>query len=106
MINVEFNPIEHEVTVKGHAGYDEEGKDIVCASASALLYTIKHSLEKAVEMLENDTLKLSVKKGDASIRCTPKAEYEANVDVIFWTVLNGFEALAEGFPEYVTLTIK
>ncbi len=26
-------------TVKGHAGYDEEGRDIICAAVSAICYT-------------------------------------------------------------------
>lgn len=105
MIEVKFNPIKHEVSVKGHANFDEEGKDIVCASASTLLYTIKTCLEKGEEMLQEGSLKLSVKKGKAKVSCVPKESYEGNVDVIFWTVLNGFEALAEAYPDYVTLII-
>ena len=34
-----------EVTLSGHAGFDEEGKDIVCAAASTLLYTAIGALE-------------------------------------------------------------
>ena len=26
--------------IKGHAGYDEEGRDIVCAAASSLVYAL------------------------------------------------------------------
>lgn len=106
MINVEFKPLKHEISIKGHANFAEEGKDIICASASALLYTVKASLEKASEMVQEGTLKITVKKGNAKVKCVPKEAYEGNVDVIFWTVLNGFEALAEAYPDHVTLTIK
>ena len=34
---------------KGHAGYAEEGQDIVCAAVSALIITTVNSLEKFTE---------------------------------------------------------
>lgn len=34
------------VTIEGHAGYAENGKDIVCAGVSALTQTLIYSIEK------------------------------------------------------------
>ena len=34
---------------KGHAGYAEEGQDIVCAAVSALIITTVNSLEEFTE---------------------------------------------------------
>ena len=34
------------VEVKGHAGYDEYGKDIVCAAVSVLTVNMANSVEK------------------------------------------------------------
>ena len=37
MIKVELK--ENLITIKGHAGYDDKGKDIVCASVSSIVIT-------------------------------------------------------------------
>ena len=34
------------IELKGHAGYDEYGKDIICASASALALNMANSVER------------------------------------------------------------
>ena len=38
-----------EVLFKGHALYDEFGKDIVCASVSSIIYTTINALKKIME---------------------------------------------------------
>lgn len=35
-----------EVVVKGHSGYDEQGKDIVCASVSSIVITSINAIER------------------------------------------------------------
>ena len=35
-----------KIELKGHAGYDDYGKDIVCASASALVLNMANSVEQ------------------------------------------------------------
>ena len=37
MIKVEIK--DNLITIKGHAGYDDKGKDIVCASVSSIVIT-------------------------------------------------------------------
>ena len=39
----------------GHAGYEEEGKDIVCAGASALWFTLLSELQEACDHFETDS---------------------------------------------------
>jgi uncharacterized protein YsxB (DUF464 family) len=36
--------------ISGHAGYDEEGEDIVCAGVSALGYTLINSMEQIAKV--------------------------------------------------------
>ena len=43
MIVVNVN--EEKITLNGHAGYAEPGKDIVCAAVTALVQTMVHSIE-------------------------------------------------------------
>lgn len=37
------------ISLKGHAGYGEEGQDIVCAAVSALVFTTFNSIETFTE---------------------------------------------------------
>jgi uncharacterized protein YsxB (DUF464 family) len=104
MVEITFSAKDFMIKAEGHANSDEEGKDIVCASVSTLLYTLKDSLEHCLMMLETDTLKASVKKGNAFVRCVPKEAYMGNIEMIYWVILNGCYALAESYPDYVTFT--
>lgn len=53
-------------TSKGHAGYAEEGQDIVCAAVSALVINTVNSLEAFTE----DTFEAEEKDGYVSFRFT------------------------------------
>lgn len=47
MIKISINKKQDlidEITIKGHAGYDESGKDIVCASVSSISITTVNAL--------------------------------------------------------------
>lgn len=106
MINVTFNPKKYQISISGHAGYNMEGNDVVCAAASMLFYTLQRSLQAVkAGMIKPKTLRIKEEPGNSTIKCTPLPQFEANVQVIFFTVLNGFEALMESFPENVKLTI-
>ena len=37
------------VTVKGHAGYDEYGRDIVCSAVSVLTYNLQESINRLTD---------------------------------------------------------
>ena len=43
MIEIEIE--QFKITVKGHSGYDEIGKDIVCAGVSTLAQTLRGELQ-------------------------------------------------------------
>lgn len=52
------------VSVDGHAGYSEMGKDIVCAAVSALTQSLIHSLEA----LTNDNISSTIASGCVNIK--------------------------------------
>ena len=104
MINVEFNPNTYTLDVTGHAEHGKKGEDIVCAAISTLFYSLGESLYKSKNMIEDD-FTFSDEDGNGHIECTPKEEYEANVSLIYWTILNGFELVAENYKENVSLHI-
>ena len=43
---IEVIRLNGEIKIKGHAGYDEPGKDIVCAGVSTLVQTLIQSIEE------------------------------------------------------------
>lgn len=104
MITVVYSPDKRQLRMKGHAGYAEEGKDVICASASMLFYTLCQSLRSMEDSLIKEP-KMQMTKGRAEVSCMPKSEHEGTIDVIFYTVINGYHMLAQQYPEYVNLKI-
>ena len=104
MINITFDPKNLELNMEGHAGAGDKGKDIVCASASMLFYTLSKSLLKSKEMMKKHPI-VKWDDGLGNLKCRPIKEYQPNVTLMYWTVLNGFELLAEEYPEYVSFKV-
>ena len=94
------------LSVSGHAGQAERGKDVVCASASILLYTIA---QVANYMYSRNELKkkphIKIGDGDASITVKPKAEFYAEALHAFFVAQVGYSLLAHNYPQYVDLTM-
>jgi uncharacterized protein YsxB (DUF464 family) len=96
---------ECSLLVEGHAGQAEVGKDIVCASASILAYTIAQvikSMEHHGDLVESPTLELV--DGDATIVCRANDDYifsEMMQD--FFVIWTGYQLLAHNYPQYVQL---
>lgn len=104
MINIEFKPNKYELTITGHAGHGKKGEDIVCSAISILFYSLLKSLSQCHEMFE-EKLDFEYKDGKGYVKCKPKVTFEANIALIFWTILNGFEAIAEIFEKNVELVV-
>ena len=105
MIKVTVDMSKHEVTISGHAQYDEKGKDIVCAAVSILFYTLVETLEAGQKMLRKNSLKKIIKEGESLVSCVPLKAYEPNVALVFFTIMNGIQLLADDYPENVTFTV-
>ena len=97
MINITFNPNTFTLDIKGHANHEKKGEDIVCSAISTLFYTLSQSLYEGANMLED--LSFSDKDGNGHLSCKPKAEYEVNVSLIYWTILNGFQLVADNYKK-------
>ena len=89
--------------VKGHAGYAEEGSDIVCAAASILITTCVNALETVAgiipEVQENErTALISVllPKG-----LTPEQDHDSRI--VLKTTLQGFTDIAAEYPRYLQI---
>lgn len=104
MIEIKFNPSEYKLDVTGHAEHGNKGEDIVCAAISTLFYTLAESLLQSKHMMVGD-VEIITEDGNGFISCHPKLEYEVNVSMIFWTILNGFELVAKNYEKNVNLLV-
>lgn len=84
------------ITVSGHAGYAENGKDIVCAGVTALVQT----LVKSADDLTEDKIEYEISPGRADIqyRCLSEAG-KLLVDAFFI----GICMIADEFPDHVRI---
>jgi uncharacterized protein YsxB (DUF464 family) len=90
--------------VKGHAGFDELGKDIVCAGASMYAMGLAQSV---LQMRQAGKLQkipnLKVKNGEVFIVAKPRPEHEAELRHYFYMAQVGFKLLQEAYPENISL---
>lgn len=91
-----------ELRVHGHAGFDELGKDPVCAGASTLAVT---AAQCATTMHERGRLQkkpvVNVQGGNVRVVIKPKEERFQEALLIMGTLAVGFQLLAEAYPENV-----
>lgn len=84
------------ITVSGHAGFAEAGKDIVCAGVTALIQT----LIKSVSDLTEDKIEYEISPGRADIYYgDPSEEGKLLVDSFFI----GICLIADEFPDHVRI---
>lgn len=104
MINITFDPNTFTLDITGHAEHGKKGEDIVCAAISTLFYTLGESLYATRYMMAEDVI-FDDEDGNGHITCKPKEEYEGNVSLIFWTILNGFQLVARNYKKNVNLKV-
>lgn len=104
MINITFNPKTITLDITGHAEHGKKGEDIVCSAISTLFYTLGEALFSSREMMAEDIF-FSDEDGNGHLSCKPKEEYEANVSLIYWTILTGFELVAKNYKKNVKLLV-
>ena len=91
--------------VKGHAGANAPGNDIVCASASILAYTLAQNIKMSQERgLLKYSPKIKLKEGDSIITCRAKDE-ETYTEILhtFLVIQTGYMLLAHNYPQYVAV---
>ena len=88
----------------GHAGYNEEGHDIVCAAASVLIINTVNAIEKFTE--DKTSLVSDDAEGviDYSLKERPSKEAELLLD----TMVLGLRDMSddENYAEYIDLTFE
>ena len=93
---IEVSVREDGITISGHAGYAEPGKDIICAGATALTETLVKSLEDLTE----DEIEYDISSGRADIKYKDLSERgQLLVDSFFL----GICLIAADFPDYIKI---
>ena len=90
--------------LEGHAGYAEHGKDIVCASASILAFTVAQFVMEAEN--QGDLASpphIQTDSGDTLISCEPGEDTYDAVQNAFLFAKMGYALLAHNYPQYVRL---
>lgn len=84
------------IEIRGHAGYAENGKDIVCAGMTALTQTLVRSMQG----LSKDKIEYEVSPGKADIHYGNLSEAgKLMVDSFFIGVC----LIADEFPDYIRI---
>ena len=103
MITVTFTEKGENLSLRleGHAGYAEHGKDIVCASASILAYTLASIIESLGDDVESV---IDMTGGNATIecKCNGTRTYVKAINAYHFTRM-GYALLAHNYPQYVRL---
>ena len=95
MIKALYRKAVPELLVQGHAGYGEAGKDVVCAGASTLVFTLCHELIRLGLKHERD-----LRAGYARLSTDGQGRE------VFDFVASGFMVLGESYPECVEVIVK
>ena len=91
--------------VKGHAGQNTPGNDIICSSASILAYTVAQNVKMAEKRgILKFPPRLKMKSGDFIITCRAKDDesYEELLH-LYLVVQTGYVLLAHNYPQYVAV---
>ncbi len=91
MITIHMEPCK--VSIVGHAGFAPRGQDVICASVSAIAYTLVSSLMR----VSPEGLSFTADPGNMQIQC---ADTEAARQA-FAFAADGFGPIAEQNPAHV-----
>lgn len=91
-----------KISLTGHTGAGEYGKDLVCAAVSILAQTLERRL---TDEAEHFLPAVEKKPGRMMIFCRAEEEPEERCRDIFDTVFVGFTLLAETYPQFVSAAV-
>ena len=98
MIVVKYNRRETTMTISGHAMTADKGKDLVCAAASVLGFTL---IACVADSEEKFLPVLTQKDGELRVACSPGRSFVTPCRRVMDTIFTGFEVLANEHPDNV-----
>ena len=102
MIIIEVTSINNEIVsieMNGHSGYAENGKDIVCAGVSSLVYAALNSFNS----IEEDRIIVN----DGMLKLNLRGKKVSDHDqIVLEVMLNGFSMIAGQYKKNVKIIKK
>lgn len=101
MIRISLHRSGEKITgfeCKGHAGYAQEGSDIVCAAVSVLTTTCINALESVAGV------EPAVEVAEGYMKAQLPASSSHDAQIILQCMRQGLSDLAEQYPRYLRLT--
>ena len=95
MISFDIDDQDCILTVTGHAGFGDIGKDIICAGASMLFFAFAEAERKAGRIME-----IKADPGDCMLKWRKCHASSRRLEVLE----AGAELLARQYPDYVTVS--
>ena len=96
----------HRLSVKGHSGYAERGRDIVCAGVSTLTQALAATLSANRGSLLSLDIESDESTASITIAAAPITGCESYVSALFSMTLHGMELLSSAYPENVNLNVN
>lgn len=106
MINICFKRNSGNIlgfNIEGHAGYGEEGEDIVCSAVSALSYTIVNGITEVLKIGVEHIIKdgfLQLNLRDNNLDEIEKCQ------VLLETMLLGFKSMEISYGDYIKVQVE
>lgn len=86
----------------GHAGYAEEGEDIVCAAVSSIALNTINSIETFTE----DKFEYTVNENDAVINYILKGAKSSESLLLLKSFVLGLNGLCKNYSEFIKIAFK
>lgn len=93
---------EYRLDIAGHAGYNP-GNDIVCAAVSILATTLAQQMQELEDIDAFSAMECVLEAGNVHIYARVREGRVWRYDVLFDTVMTGFQLLNNTFPEHVSV---
>lgn len=97
MIQIKVNrqdDLIESVSINGHAGYDEYGKDIVCAAVSSIVITSINA------MLRYDSTSVCYEEDDGQVELVI-LKHDVVVDLLLANMIDLLKELRETYGKYI-----
>lgn len=93
--------------VSGHAGYAEEGSDIICSAVSAICYTAVGYIDEKLNKCFNTGVEFEESDGNMSYRrnrLSQDAAVRSDIDAVLAAMVIGLKQIEESYgKDYLTL---
>lgn len=86
--------------LKGHSGYAEYGKDIVCSAVSALAVTAVNSIDELTDAV------VKAETRDGYMKAELISVENRDAQLLLKSMVCGIKEISEQYPEHVVITNK